>query len=87
MLTYIVPQPGVADFVELGMWAVKYLLTSMPPPPKETPIPKKPCHASKPSLKLFHCEVSFENVNHMKLAIGAKENRQLDSIPQLRISP
>lgn len=85
MLTYIVPQPGVADFVELGMWAVKYLLTSMPPPREETPIPKKPmpCLKAKPQA----LSLSFENVNHMKLALGAKENRQLDSIPQLRISP
>lgn len=41
MLTHIVPQPGVTDFVELGMWAVKYLLTSMPPPLKKKIQPPK----------------------------------------------
>lgn len=71
MLTYIVPQPGVTDFVELGIWSVKYLLTKAS---KKKKIPQ-----NEPS--------SSENVNHIDLTLRAKENRQLDSILSLRISP
>lgn len=76
MLTYTVPQPGVTGFVEPGIRAVKYLLTN-------THQKKGP----KPTLLLFLCEASSENVNHIKLTLRAKENRQLDSIPLAKKQP